>query len=465
MVSFHRFRPLLPFIIGVLGFGVQACAEWNEKVLYSFQGIPDGATPVGGVVFDSAGNLYGATTDGGADNCPGIAQCGTVFELKPPAQKGGTWTETVLYVFKGKTANDGSTPAGGVILDKQGNIYGTTGYGGSGDCVLLGTKTGCGTVWELNPPNEKDGKWTETILYSFQSAKDGWLPQGALTFDSAGNLYGATEFGGNKGTTCNSLFGGQCGTVFELSPPSRSSRKWIEKVLHNFAGGTKGERSSDGAEPNGGLVLDGTGNIFGTTYYGGDNAGKCDGGVGGIGCGAVFKLVPPAVEGGAWIEKILFRLDGHDGVDPASGVFLDKRGIAYFTTIAGGGGGFPSGVVAQLAPGVEGMWKILLLHSFQDNGDGGVPMAPVVSDAKGDIFGTASEGGGAGGGTLFELTPESNHWNFRTLYSFTGKPDGSYPSGPLAIDRDGNMLGTTQRSGTGQTCGSYGCGTVFKLSH
>jgi hypothetical protein len=175
MVSFHQFRPFLLFIVGVLGFVVQASAEWNEKALYSFQGIPDGATPAGGVALGADGNLYGATTEGGADNCPGIAQCGTVFQLTPPPQKSGAWTETVLYVFKGKTVNDGSTPAGGVILDKAGNIYGTTGYGGSGNCVLLGIITGCGTVWELSPSKGKGGKWTEKILYSFKSANNGWL--------------------------------------------------------------------------------------------------------------------------------------------------------------------------------------------------------------------------------------------------------------------------------------------------
>ncbi|MGB6677596.1 MAG: choice-of-anchor tandem repeat GloVer-containing protein [Terriglobales bacterium] len=121
-----------------------AATEWKEKVLYSFQGVPDGAVPTGAVVFDKAGNLYGATLDGGASTCDGPGQCGTVYKLAPPATKGGAWTETVLYIFKGHAQNDGATPEGGLVIDEAGNLYGTTGYGGSGPCLLLGGAVGCG---------------------------------------------------------------------------------------------------------------------------------------------------------------------------------------------------------------------------------------------------------------------------------------------------------------------------------
>jgi hypothetical protein len=239
-------------------------ASWKERVLYSFQGgLTDGSTPAGGVMFDKAGNLYGATTGGGPDSCaPIVNECGLVFELSPPAKSGDPWTETLIYQFKGKGFNDASAPAGGVLVDAGGNVYGTTAYGGSGDCVLLGTKAGCGTVFELSPPAQKGGAWTETILYSFKSGKDGYFPQGDLTFDAKGNLYGATLFGGGKGTTCNPYYQ-YCGTVFELSPPKTKGSKWTERVLHSFAGGT------DGATPNGGLVLDGEGAVYGTTSSGG----------------------------------------------------------------------------------------------------------------------------------------------------------------------------------------------------
>src|SRR5580698_7506950 len=192
--------PMLAIVVALVMVASSASADWKERVLYSFQGLPnDGSYPAGGVVFDHAGNLYGATTDGGSNNCPGIAQCGTVFQLQPPAKHGDPWTENQLYIFKGKNSNDGETPAGGVIFDQARNLYGTTAYGGSGDCVLLGTTVGCGVVFQMKPPRTKGGDWTESVLYSFKGGKDGYLPQGNLTFDSAGNLYGATEYGGGYG--------------------------------------------------------------------------------------------------------------------------------------------------------------------------------------------------------------------------------------------------------------------------
>jgi hypothetical protein len=276
-----------------LMLAVPASAEWKEKVLYSFQGVPDGATPTGAVVFDKAGNLYGATLDGGASTCDGPGQCGTVYKLAPPATKGGAWTETVLYIFKGHAQNDGATPEGGLLIDEAGNLYGTTGYGGSGPCLLLGGAVGCGTVYELSPPAKQGDPWTETVLYSFQGGKDGYVASGDLVFDKAGNLYGATLFGGGKGTTCDSLYGGQCGTVFKLSPPKTKGGKWTEKVLHRFAGIAQGKQYGDGASPNGGLVLDGKGAIYGTTEFGGNGNDICNGGNGFDGCGIVFALPPP----------------------------------------------------------------------------------------------------------------------------------------------------------------------------
>jgi hypothetical protein len=136
-----------------LGFVSAASAEWKEKVLYSFQGGNDGQTPAGGVVFDKAGNLYGVTNEGGS-TCPAPG-CGTIFQLAPPTQRGGTWTETILYGFNG---TGGSTPVGGAIIDGNGNLYGTTAYGGSGTCLLFGDNVGCGVVYELSPPMQNGGQ-------------------------------------------------------------------------------------------------------------------------------------------------------------------------------------------------------------------------------------------------------------------------------------------------------------------
>src|ERR1700680_2997005 len=159
---------LFPLFVVFFALISPASAEWREKVLYSFQGGSDGSTPAGGVVFDKQGKLYGATTDGGAANCVSLFQCGTVFRLSPPAKQGDPWTETVLHVFKGGASGDGASPFGGLVIDGSGNLYGTTGYGGTGSCIVLGTNVGCGAVYELSPPVQKGGAWTEKLLYSFR---------------------------------------------------------------------------------------------------------------------------------------------------------------------------------------------------------------------------------------------------------------------------------------------------------
>jgi hypothetical protein len=445
-------------LVAIFAMGPVAKASWKEKVLYSFQGGTDGSTPAGGVVFDAAGNLYGATTNGGASNCRGPFQCGTVYQLRPPAKQGDPWTETVLHVFKGSDGNDGASPFGGLIMDAAGNLYGTTGYDGNGNCMLFGSRVGCGIVYELSPPVQKGGDWTETVLYNFQGNTDGQLPVGDLVFDKQGNLYGATQYGGGFGS-CNAPFDQHCGTIFKLNPPKTKGGKWTEKVLHSFKGGT------DGANPNGGLVFDGKGAVYSSTYYGGSEKGECNGGVAGTGCGTVFALIPPTKKGGAWTEKILHRFNGQDGDNPAAGVIFGGNGYLYCTTFGGGGGNFPSGTVVQFVPN-SGMWTERVLNSFQDGKDGGEPRGGVVFDAKGNLYGTATNGGTVGGGTVFSLKPTNQvpSWGFATLYTFTGAPDGSSPAGSLIFDKTGNLYGTTEQSGyTGQGCGHLGCGTVFLL--
>jgi len=447
---------LLGLFVIILALGASASAEWKEKVLYSFQGGTDGSTPAGGVVFDKAGNLYGATTDGGANNCPGIAQCGTVFQLQPPAKRGDPWTENQLYIFKGKNSNDGETPAGGVIFDQVGNLYGTTAYGGSGACILLGTTVGCGAVFQMTPPQNKGGAWTETVLYSFQGGKDGYVPQGNLIFDSAGNLYGVTLYGGGFGS-CNSPYYQYCGTIFELSPPKTKGGKWKEKVLYSFKSGT------DGANPNGGLVLDNKGAVYGTTYFGGSEKGECDGGVGGTGCGTVFELKPPVKKGDAWTEKALQRFHGQDGANPSSGVIFGGNGHLYGTVSAGATNG--NGAVFQLvAPtGGFGPWEETLLHRFSDGNDGTSPRGALIFDATGDLYGTAL-GGSTHRGVVFRLKPPKggNSWPLTVLYNLTGSPDGDHPTANLTFDGRGNLYSTTEWGGTGQPC-EGGCGTVFEV--
>lgn len=245
------------------------------KVLHNFQGAVlgapgrDGQAPYGNLVLDAEGNLYGTTTSSGAYNG------GTVFELSPRA--GGGWAEKILHYFD-FAARDGFAPQAGLIFDAAGNLYGTTENGGTGHCVTYGERqiTGCGTVFKLSP-SSGSGR-TETVLYSFQTnGSDGWYPMGNLTFDNEGNLYGTTNAGGaGSCTNVDGAFLG-CGIVFELSPSSGGA--WTETVLHEFQ-----NNSVDGMNPTGDVILDSSGNVYGTTF-GGGNAGKTGG-------GTVFEITP-----------------------------------------------------------------------------------------------------------------------------------------------------------------------------
>jgi hypothetical protein len=456
--------PLIVVAILLLATSLSA-AEWKEKVLYSFQGgTMDGSVPAGAVVFDQQGNLYGATTAGGPESCTPIGyECGVVFQLSPPAQKGGAWTETPIYQFQGEGSKDGSVPTGGLIFDAAGNLYGVTAYGGKGDCLLLGIKGGCGTVYELSRPHQKGGAWTETILYSFQGGNDGYFPWGNLVFDAQGNIYGATQFGGGKGTTCNSIYGGQCGTVFKLSPPKQKGGAWKEKVLYRFKGGLAGRQFGDGANPNGGLLLAGKGGIFGTTFYGGNESGECNGGSGGSGCGTVFELTSPIKKGGEWKEEILFRFNGQDGATPVAGVIFDKNGNIYGAAYAGASAG--NGAIFELARGTgkSSGWRETVLHRFDGGTGGGGPVGGLTFDLQGALYGTASFGS-TNAGSVFEMKPANGkQWAFTVLYGFAGVPDGAFPAATLVLDKGGNLYSTTTYGGDGTNCRPYGCGTVFEL--
>jgi hypothetical protein len=429
-----------------------ASASWKEKVLYSFQSGTDGAIPVGAVVFDKQGNLYGTTRDGGSSSCRSVQQCGTVYQLAPPAKQGDPWTETVLYIFKGNTSKDGASPYGGLVIDAAGNLYGTTGYGGTGNCVVLGTLMGCGTVFEMSPPQQKGGKWTETVLYSFPTPKQGFVPAGDLVFDTAGNLYGATIFGGGFGTTCDPFYK-YCGAVFELSPPKIKGGKWIEKVLHGFRSG------KDGANPNGGLVLDGKGAVYGTTFGGGNESGQCGSG----GCGTAYELKPPATKGGAWTEKQLHVFtDGADGSEPAGNLIFDAKGSLYGTALGGNPSG--GGIAFQLTAINGGRWKETVLHWFSNNGPGAFTTG-LIFDSSGNLYGPTNEGAQFRG-TVVRLKHPARRggmWVPAILYTFQGSPDGAGPAAGLIFNAMGNLYGTTQGGGTGQAC-QGGCGTVYEVS-
>jgi uncharacterized repeat protein (TIGR03803 family) len=345
-----------------------ADGQWKEKLLHTFKGgAKDGGSPTGGLIFDSAGNLYGTTQVGGEGSG------GTVFELSPVS--GGQWTETILHNFTYNHGADGIYPYASLIFDAAGNLYGTTLNGGGGFCTNSdGYRDGCGTVFELSPST--GGGWTETILHEFGRAKDGANPSGSLIFDASENLYGTTFHGGISGG----------GTVFELSP---SGGSWVETVLYNF-----NSSSSDGNEPAAGLVFDAAGNLFGTTSTGGsEQAG-----------GTVFELT--STPGRGWNESILTSFGDGEGDRPSSSLIFDAAGNLYGTTYSGGVYGF--GTVFALKHGSDGSWSHLLLHSFNYNPDGGTDggdPSGVIFNPAGNLLGTTFIGGANQAGTVFEIKP------------------------------------------------------------
>ncbi len=419
---------ILAIISGTPTASVPAWAASREQVLHRFNDLRGGIYPAG-VILDAAGNLYGATTSGGAYGD------GAIFKLAPAAN--GKWTETVLHSFHGK---DGSTPVAGVIFDAAGNLYGTTAEGGSS----ANCGSGCGVVFELMP--RADGKWTETLLHSF-NFKDGLSPIANLIFDVAGNLYGTTAYGGDLGDGC----GDGCGVVFELMRDG--SGKWTEKVLHSFAG----KHAADGFNPEAALAVDAAGNLYGTTVGGGNQA--CQ-----QGCGTVFELMPSG--DGKWTETVLHSFcsasDCTDGGNPFAGVILDWAGNLYGTTALGGAYG--GGTVFRLAPGANGKWTETVLHSFNPQGGEGLPYyGGLTFDASGNLYGTTSSGDTSSCysdcGTAFKLSHDANdHWAETVLRRFSGE-DGAWPMGSLVPDTAGNWYGATWSGGS--VCG---CGVVFQIS-
>ncbi len=245
----------LMFLIGVRHILVmflllvgQMLGQNNYAVLHRFH-LNDGAGPQGALVADSQENLYGVTFAGGSGACTYNklpSGCGTVFELTP--LPGGGWSQQTLYTFQG--GGDGAFPMAGLAFDQTGNLYGTTSVGGISGCGF-GVDAGCGTVFELSPPLQQGGPWTETVLYRFTNGDDGSSPEGSLILDIAGNLYG-TSLDGTLGY----------GAIFELAPSSGGS--WVENTLHDFD-----PSSGDGGIPSGGLLFDAIGNLYGATQIGG----------------------------------------------------------------------------------------------------------------------------------------------------------------------------------------------------
>jgi hypothetical protein len=402
----------------------------TEKVLYSFQaGTQGGSGPESALVADSAGNFYGTNFYGGtvkgangACSDDGTYGCGTAFELSPSAR--GGYTEKVLRNFG--DSGDGANPAAALISDAAGNLYGTTAGGGS---------KGCGTVFELIHP--KSGAWREQILYSFCSLPeeaDGSYPYGGLIFDKAGNLYGTASEGGTGPCGC-------AGVVFELS---LKQGVWTEHVLHNF--GSEG----DGTNPVAGLVFDQAGNLYGTTGIGGSSCNFNHG------CGAVFELSPQSAN--TWTEKVLYIFTGSYGdtvAEPNSTPILDAAGNLYGTTAYAPG-------AFELTPNSDGSWS---------QNDLPAPCCfpnALIMDSTGNLYATAaSDTGGSCCGSVFELAPQAGGgWTETTLLTFpsSGKR-GAIPLAGLIFDSEGNLYGTTSQGGSFWHVGAQApAGTVFEIT-
>jgi len=394
----------------------------------------------------------------------------------------------VLHSFAG--GSDGESPYGGLILDKTGNLYGTTYFGGGTGCSPY--DSGCGTIFKVDTsgaesvlyvfsglsdgafPNASliEGKkgefygtaqqgganyWgvvfeisttgVESTLYSFAGGKDGGSPEGALLAYKQGNLYGTTYNGGGSTACVNG-----CGTVFQLTPPAVKGGAWTERVIYAFQGG------NDGAGPSDGLVEDKAGDFYGTTQMGGNFSCSY---AQGVGCGTVFKIASDGA------ESLLHSFAGppDDGGTPWSGLTADRNGVLYGTTVYGGenldcsSNHQACGTVYEITP--DGSETVL--HSFDYTKDGAYPFAGVLLDGNGDIYGATYNGGyyGCGCGTIFKLAPDGK---VTRLFVFADDGNGASPAATPIADAMGNLYGTTVGGGNFRTCNApFGCGTVYKL--
>jgi uncharacterized repeat protein (TIGR03803 family) len=384
------FRVIVLAWFSIMLAAAQPALSQTLTTLYTFTGGADGSQPVGGLILDTAGDLYGATTYGG------FYDFGAIFEVSTSG------SENVLYSFTG--SEDGREPHGGLVFDKDGNLYGTTYEGG---------RYRRGTVFELSPGGE------QTVLHSFKGGADGAFPAASLIFDSASNLFGTTTKAGGSH---------HYGTVFEVLANG------TEEILYSFSG-------TDGKLPESSLVFDGQGNLYGTTNKGGQYKE-----------GVAFELAPFGA------ETFLYSFNKRKGgaALPIGGLVFDAQGNLYGTTFSGGA--YHGGTVIEITD--AGVEKVLYNFCAQQNcADGAGPTANLVLDVKGNLYGT-TQGGGAhdNGGTVFELSPSGVE---TVLYSFCALPscaDGTNPVGSLVLDTNGNLYGVTFNGGL------YSRGTVFKLT-
>ncbi len=324
---------------------------WVFAPLYSFQGDSDGYEPHARVIVGPDGSLYGTTARGG-----GSCSCGTVFKLRPspnpPVSASSPWHETILYRFTGA---DGDYPLSEVAFDRAGNLFGTTMRGGSYDS---------GTAYKLAPSN---GNWTENLVHTFGGSGDGYYPASGIAIDTSGDLYGTAPNGSPYGQ----------GVVYALTP---SGGSWIYNIRYEFRDG------NDGAGPVGGLIFDGSGNLFGETSVGGTGNG-----------GTLFELAPPG-----WTFTLLYALPGNGAPGPQASLAMDASGNLYGTTPINGAYG--EGSVFKLTYSGDG-WTYSTLHDFTGGSDGCRPSSVVTLDSSGSLYGTTETCGINNDGVVWKITP------------------------------------------------------------
>src|SRR5436309_6815757 len=327
--------------------------SWVHTVLYSFTGGADGGEPYKGVTLDGEGNLYGTAVTGGSGICEG--GCGVAYKL---TNSGGTWTQTVIHAFTGE--DDGSGPGARVTVDGAGNVYGMAPTGGA---------YGLGTIYKIR--QGQNGAWVIKVIHAFTGGADGATGSAGRMILRQGHLYGAATTGGTYGS----------GVVFELTPTQVG--EWDFRTIYSFRG------QPDGSFPYGALLFDRSGNIYGTTYYGGVN-----------GIGAVYQLAPRPTD--EWRERVLYSFaEGGDGNSPISHLNFDSVGNLYGTTSEGGLG---SGTIFKLTRGPNGSWVESLPHLFQGPPDAAFPYSGMINRA-GSFYGATTHGGDNDDGAIYKFTP------------------------------------------------------------
>lgn len=367
---------------------------------------------------------------------PAILAAVTMLTSLLPALQAQTYT--VIHQFT--NASDGGAPLAGLTISRDGSkFYGTTSDGGQG---------GVGTVYQLQ---QRNSAWILSPLYTFTFRnEDGTGPNNRVTIAPDGTLYGSTFDGGVFG--CVSNLG--CGTVYRLQPPMSACRSalcyWTGTTVYSFSG------AADGAYPEGDLIFDPSGKIYGATNAGGNTSCNVQAQ---NGCGVVYSLTTSGT------QSVIYAFPGGaGGSNPTAGVIQDQAGNLYGTASTGGSSGCEGtgcGIVYELSPNGSG-WTETTLYTFQGSTDGIAPMGGLIFDGAGNLYGTTARGGANGGGTVFELTPNGGQWNFNLLYSLTIPLQGHDFPGPaasLTMDAAGNLYGTTVYDGADSE------GAVFKLAH